>query len=428
MGARSGFTALAVGLTLAVAGSAGMTRAAGWHRDEQGAKATALAQAFTAQADDPSAVYYNPAALAFAPDRAFSIGFGVTHASQASFHGADPFPGMTASGERRVDPEALPHVYWVEPVARRWFVGVSLQGAAGFETEWKQADAWSGRFIARRALLRSWEVGAVAAVRVGHAWGIAAGMIARRSELAWERSESVFDPSTQHDAEVGLSYLRSDGGSGVGVVVALAHRPAGRWSWGLRWRSAVSTDLEGEALYTQRPTGDPALDLLAAAALPFGSAVPWTARVRFPERFTVGVAYAPAPTVRLEVDLDYSEWSTLNAMVMRFSGQIVADRQPLSGWRARTATRVGLRWNGLGNGEWRAGLFHDPTPQPLADVGPFFVGAERLGASIGYGTRVRRLQTDLALVWEEHEKRMAVNGFDGNYHTRLLRMVLSFGW
>jgi hypothetical protein len=140
------------------------------------------------------------------------------------------------------------------------------------------------------------------------------------------------------------------------------------------------------------------------------------------------VAYAPTPTVRLEVDLDHNDWSELNSMTVLFSGQVVPTRRPVNGWRARTATRVGLRWNGLGNGEWRAGVFHDPTPQPLFDVGPFFVGADRLGASIGYGTRVRRLQTDMALVWEEHEERRAVNDFAGVYSTRLLRVVLSFGW
>jgi len=74
-------------------------------------------------------------------------------------------------------------------------------------------------------------------------------------------------------------------------------------------------------------------------------------------------------------------------------------------------------------------MFVDPTPQPESNLGPFFVGADRYGASIGYGTRVERLQTDLALVWEEYDNRSTQShGFDGRYSTRLLRMVLTFGW
>jgi len=106
--------------------------AAGWRGDEQGAKATALAQAFTAQADDPSAVIYNPAGLAFLEDRAFAVGFALGIASSNRFEGFDPVPGTGQDGQRRIDPESVPHAYWVEPVARRWSIGVALtRGAAG---------------------------------------------------------------------------------------------------------------------------------------------------------------------------------------------------------------------------------------------------------------------------------------------------------
>jgi hypothetical protein len=119
----------------------------------------------------------------------------------------------------------------------------------------------------------------------------------------------------------------------------------------------------------------------------------------------------------------------LNETRLRFSGRPDLDRSLFSGWRARVATRIGLRWNGLGNGEWSAGVFRDPTPQPLADLGPFFAGATRYGASIGFGTRVQKLQTDTALVWEEHEDRSTrTNGLDGRYSTRSIRLVLTFGW
>ncbi len=119
---RSRFWACVLGSALTAATVAPGTYAGGWRRDEQGAKATALAQAFTAQADDPSAVTYNPAGLAFLEDRAFSAGFTLGLASNNRFEGFDPVPGTGAAGQRRMDPLPVPHVYWVEPVARRWAV------------------------------------------------------------------------------------------------------------------------------------------------------------------------------------------------------------------------------------------------------------------------------------------------------------------
>jgi hypothetical protein len=176
-------------------------------------------------------------------------------------------------------------------------------------------------------------------------------------------------------------------------------------------------------------SGDPVFDALAATLRPFGQPVSWTATIRFPERAVFGVAYSVSTTALLEVDLERSAWNSLNSTTFRLAGEPALDRTPISAWESRIAARIGLRWNGLGNGEWRAGMFVDPTPQPESNLGPFFVGADRYGASIGYGTRVERLQTDLALVWEEYDNRSTQShGFDGRYSTRLLRMVLTFGW
>jgi long-chain fatty acid transport protein len=405
------------------------TSAGGWRRDEHGAKATAMAQAFTAQADDPSAVIYNPAGLAFLEDRAFAAGFSLGLNSSNGFEGFDPVPGVGVGGERRIEPLPVPHVYWVEPVARRWAVGVALNRGAAFESDWEQPDTWAGRFEARRSRLRAWDLSPVAAVRVHEQWGISAGLIVRVADFSWSRDETGFNPVTQADEPIGLSSLEANSSIGLGAVLGFLYRPDGRWSLGLRWRSEVAVKLDGNASFVQVLSGDPIFDALAAGLLPFGQPVGWAATIRFPERTVFGVAYSVSPTALLEVDLEHSAWGSLNSATFQMTGQPTLDRSPFGGWESRIAARIGLRWSGLGNGEWRAGVFLDPTPQPETNLGPFFVGADRYGASIGFGTRVQRLQTDVALVWEEFDDRSTqTHGFDGRYSTRLLRMALTFGW
>jgi len=405
------------------------TFASGWRNGEQGAKATALASAFTAQADDPSAVTHNPAGLAFLEDRAFSAGLSLGLASSNDFVGFDPAPGAGTGGQRRIDPQATPHIYWVEPVARRWAIGIGLSRGSAFETSWKNAETWAGRFESRRSELRAWDLSPVAALRLHERWGISAGLVARFADFAWARDESGFNPASQLDEPIGVSDLAADPAFGLGAVVGLLYRPDGHWSLGLRWRSGISMSMDGEATFVQVLSGDPVFDALAAGLRPFGQPVGWSTRIRFPETAVFGVAYSLTPTAVLEIDLERSAWSSLNRTILRIDGQPALDRAPFAGWESRITTRIGLRWNGLGNGEWRAGLFRDPTPQPESNLGPFFVGADRLGASIGFGTRVQRLQTDVAVVWEEHEDRSTrTHGFDGRYSTRLLRMVLTFGW
>ena len=67
--------------------------AAGFGIFEQGSKATGMGGAFTAQADDPSALFYNAGGLAFVTKIDGSIGVTYIHDTKAHFTGANPFPG-----------------------------------------------------------------------------------------------------------------------------------------------------------------------------------------------------------------------------------------------------------------------------------------------------------------------------------------------
>lgn len=406
-----------------------LTGAARAHEEDRGAKAAALGNAFVAQADDPSAVAYNPAGLAFQDDRAISIGFSVPLISRSRFVGFDPVPGSGEDGSWRIEHEPSPHVFWIEPVAARWAVGLAFGRAEGFEFDWRDGESWAGRFESRRSGLSSWELASSASMRVHRSLGLSAGLRVRATRFTWRRHEVGFNPASSMDEEIGLSEIGSDFEIGYGAVIGVLYRPDGRWSFGLRWRSGVRTELDGHASFVQIPSGDAAFDGLAAGLLPFGQAVGWRTRIRQPERLAFGTALALTPNALIEIDLERIGWSAMNGWAIEFDGFPMLARSPVDGWESRLHTRIGLRWNGLGNGEWRAGLYREPTPQPEQGLGPFFVGADRLGAAIGYGTRVERLQTDVALVWEERGRRSTrSHGFDGRYTSRVVRLVLTFGW
>ena len=88
---------------------------AGFSIFEQGSKAMGMAGAFTAQADDPSALFHNAAGLAFQDKRGFQLGFTYITFAEAKFQGADPFPGSDARGEQKKLQQFPPQPQQVPP-------------------------------------------------------------------------------------------------------------------------------------------------------------------------------------------------------------------------------------------------------------------------------------------------------------------------
>src|SRR5438105_13378932 len=63
----------------------------------QGARATGMGLAFTGIADDPSAIFYNPAGLGFQQHYSLMLGGELLGREKADFSGANPFPGVGVS-------------------------------------------------------------------------------------------------------------------------------------------------------------------------------------------------------------------------------------------------------------------------------------------------------------------------------------------
>ena len=63
---------------------------------EQGSKAMGMAGAFTAQANDGSAMFYNVGGLAFLKEKRFDVGVTLIDVADSTFEGVAPFPGPGA--------------------------------------------------------------------------------------------------------------------------------------------------------------------------------------------------------------------------------------------------------------------------------------------------------------------------------------------
>src|SRR5436309_12430589 len=100
-------------------------RAAGFALFEHGGKGMGFAGAFTAQASDPSAIFHNPAGIAFLRRKQVYLG-GTAVMPTWRFEGASPFPGAGVSEHDSVSVLLPPAAYYTQPFSPRVAFGIGV--------------------------------------------------------------------------------------------------------------------------------------------------------------------------------------------------------------------------------------------------------------------------------------------------------------
>lgn len=424
---RSRFLApFALAATLLAVAPPGL--AGGFHIFEQGSKALGMANAYTAQADDPSAMYFNVGGLAFQDERDFMAGVTLISLGDSTFTGV-PGPGGVIRGDQKSALVTPIHFYWVEPIRENLTFGLGVESPFGLVTEWE--DDFAGRLISRRAELVSIDINPNLAWKVNDTFGIGIGLIGRASTVELDRSVGAVNPFTQSGAEVATVNIKSDLDYGFGFNVGMLHRPNDFFSWGLSYRSAVDVDYGGDGRFTQVLTGNGQFDALVPTLIPIGTDLPVETTIEFPATASFGMAFQVSDTVLFETDLNWAGWSVFDTTTIAFTSQPSLTSRIESNWHDAYNYRVGFAVDGGNGSAWRFGYYFDETPQPTSTVGPLLPDADRNGISVGYGRDGERLEFDVALLYLLFEDRTTLtnqDNFFGTYETNTILLSGSVGW
>ena len=120
-------------VALGLLAACGEVHAAGYSLHEQGARALGMAGAFTARADDPSAMYFNPAGLAQVEGQALLVSPNAIF-FRSEFAGAAPSPGYGVV-ERTEDKTFLPLALYYARSSGAFAAGIGMYNSYGLEVE-----------------------------------------------------------------------------------------------------------------------------------------------------------------------------------------------------------------------------------------------------------------------------------------------------
>jgi long-chain fatty acid transport protein len=414
---------------LALAAHAPGAGAAGFALFEQGAKGMGFAGAFTAQANDPSAIFHNAAGIAFLKGNQVYIG-GTMVKPSARFTGADPFPGAGVTEEGDTGIVIPPSAYFTRPFTDRLVWGVGLHVPFGLTSQWANPDTFTGRFLSQKAELKGFSINPTVGYKLADRLAVGVGLDLRLSSVGLERRVPVINPFTQQVVDAASVDVSSDYDFAVGWNVGVLAKLNEDLSLGAHYRHKVKAEYTGTAAFTAISTGNTQLDNRLAAILPAGT-LPVTSAIEFPAILTTGIAYTREDWT-FEVDVNWYGWSSFQRLDLTFEGrpdldeQIVEEYEDSFQWRFGVERRLNDTW------DVRGGYFYDQTPAPPASVSPLLPDADRHGLAFGGTWRRGRLRLDGGswLIFSPERSTGGLNRdrYDGTYKSTAFTLGLSLGY
>lgn len=385
---------LSVLFVLLVPRLAGAT-ATGFGLFQHGARALGQAGAFTARASDPSAVFYNPAAIAKLQH--FQLVAGLDFENPT-----DTYSSAAGSIEARHVIQFPPVLYatWHAanaPVA----LGFGIDAPFWYDENWDDA-LFPGRFLTRRFQLQVLEAHPVIAFNLSSSFSIGGGL--RYLYGAEKQGDNKFvNVSPAGGATTPVEIMRDADANVDGLGFDLAvHYAKTAWGWGAVYRSSLKLSGNGELGYQPRdvPVGVPGLDAELASRFVDGRT---HESFQLPDQLTGGIWIAPYPELRLELDGDYQRWSGLPDSAVTFSPDAFGfgPEVKLRDWKDTFSLRLGIEGDLTSAITLFGGIGFEPSP--VRNLEPGFPRADTTVYAAGVSYNFPQLSFDLAYSLHESQ-------------------------
>ena len=411
---RTGFLALAACLLLAPATSHG----AGFALFEHGARAIALGGAFGATADDPTAIYFNPAGIAFLQGTQMAMGvYFITETSK--FNGAAPYPGQGYAVDMKSQIFYPPHIYYTSELTPDLHWGIGVFAPFGLGTWWP--DEYAGKYISKRVDLKVFNINPTLSYRLTDNLAVAAGVDYFYSALDLTRSIGVLNPYTQQLSEVGQVHLYTDYKGGWGWNVGLLGKLGGGFSLGATYRSNVKVNYTGKASFTQFATGYADFDAIVASQVPFGHKVGAKTSIKFPDEVRLALAWH-GQKWGIEGDVVRMGWSSFKDLPIDMPSEPLLSETRPEDYKDSNSYRLGVEYKASPSLAWQIGALYDKSPVPTISVSPLLPDADRKGASIGASISLTpKTRLDVSYLYLKFSDRgtqgMNFDNYEGTYKT-----------
>jgi long-chain fatty acid transport protein len=406
-----------------LAGTTSLAAAAGLKVNEQGGKAMGMGNAFTAQADDPSALFYNPAGIAFLKGAQITLGATNILVPSTEFNGTTALSGNAPNvGSTNVFEKAKQDLFIAPTLYATYsFEGVPFSVGLGINAIYPLAKSWDDSSAFRNQIMNI----AVKPINfqptVAYRFdsmnlAVAAGLDVTHALVNMQTMANTAGAAGTNTAyELGLMGLDGDA-TNVGYNVGLKWKALPNLSFGAAYRSEIELKIKGNANFlATTPAGFDIIGMTTGATSPYSrtrAASTVSTTITLPDSLSLGVAWQPTDKLTLEFDAERTGWSSMKNLEFKFdSAQFTNfnNKPKALNWTDVWCYKVGTQYALTQNLDLRAGFMYDINPIPDSTLGPLLPDSDRLSFSIGQGFHYDHFSLDLAYMWTHFKDRAVSN-------------------
>ncbi len=417
-----------------------LSHGAGFLIYEHGAAAMAMAGAFVAIANNPTAIFHNPAGLAWLEGT--QINFGTTLITSIGDLSLPNWPDPTYQTVEREKKWFYPPTFYIShKISERVVAGFGFFVPYGLGITWP--ENYPLKYISVRDDMKTLIFNPTVAFKVNENFSVGFGVSYIHATLEFELVEHEaatvdLGPLVGLPLPIISSYtvdipaLFDASGSAWGLNAGALYKGE-NFSLGFNWRSGFKIDFEGDIELSAPdvdvtipspwdqllPTGTAeTIETYIATQVPSGGTA--STSFNFPHILGVGLAFNLTDSLLMSADVHYLLWSTYDEFTVAVEVPGFDDKHVEENWNDSFVFRGGLEYSVNENLALRAGFLYDQTPQPDETVDPILPDAIRWAITGGFGYKSGNFVLNVAYQYEPFKERTSENRSIPSYQHPLL--------
>jgi long-chain fatty acid transport protein len=395
-----------VGLTaVAIIIGAGIPEvfALGFRNPDQGAAATAQGNAFVAQADDATAVYYNPAGL-------------------TQFHGTEIYNGGDfffpdnklkggGSDAEMTSWSLTPHLYASSDLGMTnspWRFGIGANVPFGNQAVFSHNGPF--KYSVTSDSLQVFNIQPTVAYRFNEHLSLGAGLNVYDAFTALNNRLPPISPLLPEDGR----FHFDASGIALGATVGAMWKITPQHTVGIVYRSPFTVNFNG--------TADVNYPGIVKQSKSAQTSIP------FPQIVTIGYAFRPIPKLKLEADVDWTDWQTLNNVVLHAPGSSVNNFALHFNWMDSFMYEFGAQYDLNEHWKLRGGFIYSEDSVPNNTFSASVPDSNRYVFNVGFGYTTGRFTLDAVYQYTIADDRTVSNGAaDGTWRISANALMITMG-